>query len=75
MSDGRTADLRLCEGLIRHHIEVKDKLESDQRASGREAVLSSGKIHEQMDSLSYSNRIRGVFRDAHATTKGDSSDC
>jgi hypothetical protein len=59
----RTADLRVTGECI-YHIEVKDKLESEEQAGKRRKEVASGGLHEQMALLEYNNRIRGIFHDA-----------
>jgi hypothetical protein len=59
----RTADFRVTGESI-YHVEVKDKLESEEQAEKRRKTLATGELYEQMDPLAYNNRIRGIFRDA-----------
>lgn len=62
-SKRRTADLRVTGESI-YHIEVKDKVESEEQAEERRKALAGGELYEQMDPLAYNNRIRGIFHDA-----------
>ncbi len=60
---GRTADLRVT-GESVYHVEVKDKLESEEQARERCDTIAKGEIYQRLDPLAYNNRIRGIFQDA-----------